>query len=205
MNKWTTRILVILLLVSLAAVPLATNYFSNQNKQKIQLAEQSQKPVKTATADGVYVELNKLRGSSGLEAFKRNPKLDESARLKCEDMVANNYYDHVNPATKKQGWSYIKDVGLYYKSASENLLEASSNTSEGIVGEWKASDAHYAAILDPKYTETGVALCNGNRGYILAVQHMLEPAQAASQPTTRQSTTCTSTPTVSGSLITTCN
>lgn len=133
---------------------------------------------KPITADGLFLSVNEARNTNGIPPLARNAKLDESARLKCEDMATSNYYAHDNPATGFHGYDYIDKVGVEHNYASENLNSGVFVDSKAAVTNWMASEAHRAAILDPKYTQTGFATCsvpNMGAGTVM-VEHFVEPA-----------------------------
>lgn len=101
------------------------------------------------------VELvNDLRAGFGLEILKADNELGKIARLKSEDMMANNYFDHVSPTYGNPG-QMLNQFQVSYKAAGENIAMGMS-TPEEVVSAWMQSDGHRANILDPDFTHIGV-------------------------------------------------
>lgn len=137
--------------------------------------------LKAITSNDLLSEINKVRVQYSLSEFKENQLLAKSARLKCEDMATNHYYEHANPTTGKKGGTYITDVGMTYISTwSENLNKAGNTyaitTAKDVVDSWMDSQAHRESILNPKYTEIGFATCSDNTkpDELIIVQHKIE-------------------------------
>lgn len=152
-----------------------TNLQVSENNIKKPLDGNQQK--KVITPDSLYLNINNVRSTKNLPTFSRNPSLDKSAEMKCNDMVLNHYYDHVNPSTGKPGGKYAEDAGVKYTYVSENLNKGTFNTSSDVIDSWMGSESHKASILDPKYTEIGFATCVDGKypNDLLIVQHKIEP------------------------------
>lgn len=129
------------------------------------------------TPDGLFLAFNDYRKAQGLPPYSRNPQLDTSAGLKCADMAKDQYYAHTNPTTGKNGYDYVKDVGLYYNNVSENMNAGNFYTPKEVIDDWMLSEPHRAAVLDPKYTEVGLSVCTvpSMPGQQVFVQHFIEP------------------------------
>lgn len=121
---------------------------------------------------------NKNRTDNGnLSSLKENSKLDSSAKVKLDDMLRKQYFEHVSPdgvsvsdLTEKASYEYIV-IG-------ENLALGNFKNSKVLVDAWMASPGHRANILNTKYTEIGVAVGHGiyeGRDTWLAVQHFGTP------------------------------
>lgn len=120
----------------------------------------SQPVVKEAiTPDKLLKELNRYRQEHGVAPLAENDLLNKSAALKCDDMAKESYYEHENPVTKKTGYSYIKDVGVYYNSSGENLNAGNFNNAREVILNWAESKPHKEAMLSAKYSEAGLAVC----------------------------------------------
>ena len=121
--------------------------------------------------------INTERENAGLGALTTNPKLNQSAELKLKDMIAKQYFDHVSPDQK--GISDLGDeVGYKYIIMGENLAYGDFRDDKSLVEAWMESPLHRANILNPKYSETGLAVGKGNfKGKItwIAVQHFGKP------------------------------
>lgn len=111
------------------------------------------------SANAIYDDVNIARHNAGVPPLADSPELTTSAQQKCADMTTTNYYAHQNPATGKQGYSYVFSDLPNVAYASENLNLGNLPTNQAFVDSWLASPAHKAAMLDPKYTVTGLATC----------------------------------------------
>lgn len=131
------------------------------------------------TPDSLYNAINETRVANNLPPYSRNPDLDKSAKLKCDDMVAGNYYEHNNPVTDKAGGSYVDDVGVRAEWISENLNQGVFSSSKEVIDSWMGSEAHRASIIDPKFTEIGFATCilSDYPDQLTVVQHKIEPVE----------------------------
>jgi len=99
---------------------------------------------------------NQTRQSLGLTPLTVNEKLNQAAKLKAENMVQNNYFDHTSP-TGITPWFWFRQVGYSYKYAGENLAIGFFE-SEDVYKAWLNSPSHRANIVNPNYTEIGTAV-----------------------------------------------
>lgn len=106
--------------------------------------------------------VNDQRAKNGLAALTLSDKLCELAKLKAEDMAANNYFDHTSP-TYGTPFDMLKQFGVSYRSAGENIA-AGQSTPEKVMQDWMSSAGHRANILSASYTELGVGVAVGPRG-----------------------------------------
>lgn len=102
--------------------------------------------------------INKERVAAGLQPLTADAKLTELARLKAQDMIANNYFGHTSP-TYGSPFDLMKNNGVTYRYAGENLAGAPDvNTANtNLIN----SPGHKANILKPEYTKVGVGVVNG--------------------------------------------
>lgn len=133
-------------------------------------------PIRTVTlspaptpAPPTTAELLKLvnieRAKKGVAPLVDDPRLDQSAQRKAQDMVQYKYYDHVSPHDGEHGYQYAIDAvpDPCSSTASENILRFASgykpdDNSAYIIKSWVDSPAHYSAMVNPKYTITGLAI-----------------------------------------------
>jgi len=102
---------------------------------------------------------NQARQSTGLPALVENGKLGQAARLKAENMVQNQYFDHTSPSGVTP-WFWFSKVGYNYKYAGENLAIGFYDSKE-VYDAWINSPSHKANILNPNYKEVGTAVLRG--------------------------------------------
>lgn len=108
------------------------------------------------TEENIFVRVNNERAIAGLPPLTRNPKLDEAAREKLQDMLDKDYFAHDTPDGHAT-WIWFVKAGYTYTVAGENLARNFDTASATVAG-WMASPTHKANILKEKYTETGVAV-----------------------------------------------
>jgi len=113
------------------------------------------------TADGVFAWTNVSRVRENVKPiFTRNQKLDEVARLRAADMFQKQYFEHISP--DGTGASDVADtVGYAYLGIGENIALGGFESDEKLVEAWMKSPAHYENIVNPKFTDLGVAAVQG--------------------------------------------
>jgi len=121
--------------------------------------------------------LNQQRKSEGLAVLKVSPKLARAAHLKAEDMLNKDYFAHKSP-DGLMGWDFINEVGYKYSVAGENLAIGFLDSLE-VHKAWNNSPLHQRNLLDPRFTEVGVAVSSGEfkgKTTTVIVQLFGEPA-----------------------------
>lgn len=103
----------------------------------------------------VFNLINAKRTANGLSPLNIDNELQNVARVKAKDMVDNNYFSHNSP-TYGTPFNMMKNFGISYKTAGENIAGNSSN--QGAVEAWMNSEGHRANILNSSYNYTGVAV-----------------------------------------------
>lgn len=88
-----------------------------------------------------------------------NPVLTAAAQAKANDMAERGYFAH-NAPDGKDPWYWFNQVGYDFLYAGENLAVHFSD-SEEVARAWMNSPAHRDNILNPKYTEVGIATAAG--------------------------------------------
>lgn len=109
----------------------------------------------TADEQEVFNLINAQRTAAGLSALKIDEELQNVARVKAKDMVDNNYFSHNSP-TYGTPFNMIKNYGITYKAAGENI--AGNSTNKGAVNAWMNSSGHKANILNSNYNYTGIGV-----------------------------------------------
>jgi uncharacterized protein YkwD len=117
-----------------------------------------------AAGQRVLELVNQVRAAPrdcGSRAFKAaqpvrwNESLAEASRLHAEDMARHNYLSHSgrdgsDPAQR------VERAGYNYRSTGENVA-AGQMKPEDVVAGWVRSPAHCANLMNPAFTEMGVA------------------------------------------------
>lgn len=109
----------------------------------------------TTDEQEVFDLINAKRVANGLSALKIDDELQNVARIKAQDMVDNNYFSHTSPVYGSP-FDMIKNFGIKYKTAGENIAGNSSNS--GAVEAWMNSSGHKANILNSNFGFTGIGV-----------------------------------------------
>jgi len=104
--------------------------------------------------------INQQRKNAGLSELQFDSELQKVARLKAQDMVKNNYFSHTSP-TYGSPFDMIKQYGITYKTAGENI--AGNSTNKGAVDAWMTSAGHKANILNSAYNYTGIGVVSSDK------------------------------------------
>lgn len=102
--------------------------------------------------------LNKERANNGMSPLQVDMKLENVARVKAQDLVKNNYFNHNSP-TYGTPFQMMKSFGINYRSAAENL--AQNRTVAAGHKMLMDSSGHRANILNPSYEYVAVAIVDG--------------------------------------------
>ena len=107
----------------------------------------------------VFELVNLEREKAGVAPLVLNEKLCDMAAFKLNEMDELGYFDHKSPVYGSPGQMAKTLYGIDYKLFGENL--AFSSTPESVMDAWMSSEGHRANILNPKYTQIGIA-CHKN-------------------------------------------
>lgn len=118
---------------------------------------------------------NQERAKAGAPAVSLNPKLNQSATEKCNDMVARDYWNHNTPDGQDPWPVILKHTK--YKHAGENLAFQYENANDIVIG-WMGSPTHKANLVDPRFDNVGFAVCvsenlAGQGRGLIVVQHFI--------------------------------
>ena len=117
----------------------------------------------------ILQRINQLRasgancGSSGqfasAPAVAWNAKLTQAADGHSQDMAANNYFSH----TSRDGRTFsqrIDATGYAWSTAGENIAAGYSSV-DAVMDGWTQSPGHCANLMNPNFSEIGVACVPG--------------------------------------------
>ncbi len=107
----------------------------------------------------VIAETNDQRLRLGLKPLSESPLLTLAAKKKATDMFQKQYWAHIAPDGTKP-WHFMKLVGYDYRYAGENLAKNFAVTDD-LLAAWMHSPKHRENILNPHYTQIGVAVSDG--------------------------------------------
>jgi hypothetical protein len=122
---------------------------------------------------------NQERVAQNLPPLVIDPKLNEAAQAKADDMAKNSYFAHISPDGKTP-WYWIEQAGYNYSHAGENLA-VNFTDAQDVANAWMNSPAHRANILKANYTQIGTGVAEGMyQGYdtIFIAQDFGTPAVA---------------------------
>ncbi|MDA3815451.1 MAG: CAP domain-containing protein [Patescibacteria group bacterium] len=109
--------------------------------------------------EGIVKLVNEEREKEGLSSLQENELLNESAKMKAQDILGNDYFAHTSPSGVDP-WYWFDEVGYNYKYAGENLAMDFTSASS-VHKAWMKSETHKENIMSPKYQEIGVAVMDG--------------------------------------------
>jgi uncharacterized protein YkwD len=102
---------------------------------------------------------NESRRRAGLPPVAMDERLMRAARAKLFDMLKQDYFAHRTP-DGRQPWAFMQAAGYRFQMAAENLAKGYDNEPE-VQRAWMKSRGHRANILNPHFTEIGVADASG--------------------------------------------
>ena len=120
----------------------------------------------------ILQRINQLRasgancGSSGqfgpAAAVAWNALLTQAADAHSQDMAAQNYFDH----TSRDGRTFsqrIDATGYAWSTAGENIAAGYASV-DAVMDGWTQSPGHCANLMNPNFSEIGVACVPGTSG-----------------------------------------
>lgn len=107
---------------------------------------------------GIIRFINEERLKFGLSELSYNGELHNSATMKANDMCVNQYFAHKSPDGVFFD-SLLSVAGYEYDFGGENLARE-FNSSKIIVKAWMASPSHRDNILEARFEDVGIGICN---------------------------------------------
>lgn len=161
MKKMKLRLLTVLffvIFVFIESISFAT--FQTSTIKETEKKEQIQKMI---TQEGEMTQeeqetldlINKYRKQNGLGELKPLARLQQTAKLKAEDLVKNEYFSH-NSETLGNPFEMLKSNNVIYDIAGENL--AGNTEPQKAVEAWINSETHKQNILEEKFNYTGICV-----------------------------------------------
>ena len=140
--------------------PIYPNAGSNQSNTNNGTVTANTSVELNADEQEVFNLINQQRIKNGLSELKIDAEIQRVARIKAQDMVDNNYFSHTSP-TYGSPFNMMKNFGISYKTAGENIAGNSSNSDA--VTAWMNSEGHRANILNGSFNYTGVGVIKGSK------------------------------------------
>lgn len=163
-NVIVSTIVTIALVISVIGVCFAVKSFITPHKQASSVDDEESKATVSPTEESILAAVNAERAKVGVAPLKLHPNISKAAQIKSNDMIIRNYRQHKLPddssaiATPEMH-SYIQPV---CSLAGENFASDEGGiTTETAMQLWLNSPTHKSAILDSKYTYTGIGVSGG--------------------------------------------
>lgn len=122
--------------------------------------------VPAPTISELLDDVNKARGDAGVSPLIEDPRLDQSAQIKANDMQTNGYGHTDGDGQPGYTLAHKAIPACIYVSESLDAAETAQET----ISEWLNSPPHRAALLDPKYSLTGFGVV-AHSDYYYVVEH----------------------------------
>ena len=109
----------------------------------------------------LFEATNGRRIATGLPPLRVNGYLIGIGRIRSQDMAAHNYFAHVSPVTGDNAFTLMDLHGVPYGWAGENLAKNNYPDADTVTVADNAlwnSPPHRENILNPNYTDMGIAL-----------------------------------------------
>ncbi|HSW65559.1 MAG TPA: CAP domain-containing protein [Bacillota bacterium] len=135
---------------------------------------------------------NNQRTANGLGALAINSQLNSAAQAKANDMVARDYWAHVNP-DGQQPWVYFVNAGYNYQTAGENLAYGFDSADAAITA-WMNSPEHKANILNNTYVDVGFGVANSSNFQGTGPETIVVAEYGSPQPNAQPVAAATPTP-----------
>jgi len=103
---------------------------------------------------------NARRAAAGLRPLTGDGTLAQLARVRAQDMASKGYFSHTSP-TGQTAFSLLNSAGYAYRLAGENLARNNYGDGEAVavaMDGFMNSATHRANILEPSFTNVGIAL-----------------------------------------------
>lgn len=161
-----------LILATLAVLALGVaGYVSLATKPATVPSTQATERVLTPpTVQELLDAVNAEHAKAGVAPLTLDTRLNTSAQVKADDMVATNDIDHVD-ANGKHGYEYAMEYNSDCKVPSENYYWGTQDhkTAKSAIAWWMNSKSHHDAILNPEYSTTGFGIALGEK--MIIVEH----------------------------------
>lgn len=93
-------------------------------------------------------------------ALAWNTLLTQAADAHSQDMAANNFFSHTGSGGSTLA-SRVNATGYLWRSLGENIAAGQTGIDQVVDG-WIASEGHCANLLNPAFTEVGLACVRGS-------------------------------------------
>jgi uncharacterized protein YkwD len=111
--------------------------------------------------------VNKQRAKHGLKPLRVNAKLATAAAGHSEQMVADQYFDHIapdgtSPVDRAMATHYLKPGRAWFIAENIGIVVSHHGTAAAQVKAWMHSPEHRANILTTDAKDVGIGVAIGN-------------------------------------------
>lgn len=118
----------------------------------------SQSAPSSASTAAIISLTNQSRATAGLKALTENPSLDRAAALLCTEIAQSGVWSHSQPSTAYPApQDRLRAVSYTWAAFGENLAGTNGSDAQHVMDNWMNSADHRANVLQPSFTEIGVA------------------------------------------------
>ncbi|HUN82560.1 MAG TPA: CAP domain-containing protein [Phycisphaerae bacterium] len=143
------------------SLPSLSQADSAQSTARILLADPCQDVAnRQITAKDLIHAVNAERAKLKLPPLKANDTLSQTAEFYACRLIDGQFFSHVDPYDGSTVDSRAANFGYAFLKVGENLAEGQDSV-EQVMSEWLESPGHRANILDPAFTEIGIAVKSG--------------------------------------------
>ena len=146
-------------------------YNKSENKQNQYVNNKNITSELTEDEKDIYYLINEKRKEHGIPMLKIDDEIQNIARIKAKDMVDNNYFSH-NSKTYGSPFDMMKNFGIKYRQAGENIAGNPSNFEA--VNAWMDSKDHRLNILNNNFNFTGIGVVKSNKYGKIYVQMFIK-------------------------------
>lgn len=125
----------------------------------LSIAIPSQEAFAEVVVSDIVSLTNQARASAGADPVTLQENLNQAARLKAQDMLKQQYFDHYGP-NGETPWQWFHAAGYRYTYAGENLA-SNFTDAESLHQAWMNSPTHRENIVNSNYRDMGLAVATG--------------------------------------------
>ncbi len=114
--------------------------------------------VTSITPPALLDATNAQRQKVGKTNLVINPRLQQAAQNKAQDMIRRDYWSHKTPEGSDP-WIFVDNENYQYSKAGENLAYGFDDSTSVILG-WMRSASHRQNLLDNDFTEVGFGVAS---------------------------------------------
>jgi len=123
------------------------------------------------TEQEIFRLLNAARAAAQIPTLHYDPLLYTCAAIRAKEAI--ELWSHTRPSGGDY-WTVLEEKGISYVAVNENLCRKFTSVGE-VVETILATDAYKNVVLDGKYTDSAVAVCQNAEGELYLCQIFMAP------------------------------